>query len=183
MRGAWITAGLFLLTSIAGCGGDRYNFGRDYAAYGDEGQYLERAVDLSYEEVRRFPDRHAEELIGWFGVITEIGDLDRATGEARLTLDYRRHQPRHLCADERTGSCRVTVSQRGIGPFQVLVTLRQEDLVDGTDRLWTGSLLKIYGHVSDAGSDESGPIIQVDHYRHFPHGTFVTTAAAGSMRQ
>ena len=58
-----------------------------------------------------------------------------------------------------------------------------EDLVDGTERLWTGSLLKVYGHVTDAGTEETGPTIQVDHYRHFPHGTFVTTAAAGSMRR
>ena len=63
------------------------------------------------------------------------------------------------------------------------MTVRPEDLHDGPDRLWTGSLLKVYGHVTDAGTEESGPIIQVEHYRHFPHNTFVTTAAAGSMRQ
>ncbi len=172
-----------LLSLLASCGGDRYNFARSYEAYGDEGAFLEREVALSYEDVRRFPDRHAEELIGWFGTVTAIEDLDRATGEARLTLQYRRHQPRHLCSDERSGSCRVTVSQRQIGPFQALVTIRPEDLTDGTDRLWTGSLLKIYGHVTDGGTQETGPIIEVEHYRHFPHGTFVTTAAAGSMRQ
>lgn len=187
MRGVWITASLVLLSMIvsmiAGCGGDRYGYSRSYSSYGDEAPFLERSVELSYEEVRRFPDRHAEELIGWFGVVMDISDLDRTSGEGRLTLQYRRHQERHLCSDERSGSCRVTVSQRGIGPFQVLLTVRPEDLQEGTDRLWTGSLIKIYGHVTDAGSEESGPIIQVDHYRHFPHGRFVTTAAAGSMRQ
>ena len=183
MRAAAIMAGFALLATIAGCGGNRYNYAREYSAYGDEGQYLDRSVDLSYEDVRRFPDRHAEELIGWFGVVREIEDLDRETGEASLLLEYRRHRARHLCRDERSGSCRLTVSQRGIGPFRVLLTVRDEDLQDGTERLWTGSLLKIYGHVTDAGTEESGPIIQVEHYRHFPHGTFVTTAAAGSMRQ
>lgn len=183
MQSAWIMASLVIFATIAGCGGDRYGYSRHYSAYGDEGPYLDRAVSLSYEEVRRFPDRHAEELIGWFGVVTEITDLDTTTGEARLTLQYRRHQERHLCSDERTGSCRVTVSQRAIGPFQVLLTVLPEDMEEGTERLWTGSLLKIYGHVSDAGTEESGPIIQVEHYRHFPHGTFVTTAAAGSMRR
>ncbi len=174
---------LLIAGVIAGCGGNRYNFSRSYSAHGDEGPYLERAVELSYEDVRRFPDRHAESLIGWFGTVTHIEQLDAATGEARLTLEYRTHQERHLCSDERDGSCRVTVSQRAIGPFQALVTVRREDLQDGEDRLWTGSLLKVYGHVTDAGTEESGPIIQVDYYRHFPHGTFVTTAAAGSMRR
>lgn len=171
------------LATIAGCGGNRYNYDRAYSAYGDEGQYLDRQVELSYEEVQRFPDRHAEDLIGWFGTVTAIEQLDRDTGEARLVLDYRTHQERHLCSSERSGSCRVTVSQRSIGPFTALLTVRPEDLQDGTDRLWTGSLLKIYGHVTDAGDEETGPVIQVDHYRHFPHGTYVTTAAAGSMRR
>lgn len=183
MRVAQITGCVVLLGMIAGCGGNRFGYGRSYTAYGNEAQFLQREVDLSYEEVRRFPDRHAEALLGWFGVVTEIAELNRGTGEARLTLEYRRHQERHLCTDERSDSCRVTVTQRGIGPFQVLITVDPQDLVDGTERLWTGSLLKIYGHVSDAGSEETGPIIQVEHYRHFPHGTFVTTAAAGSMRQ
>jgi len=183
MRAAWIPVLLLLLGSIAGCGGDRFGYSRSYTAYGDEGPFLDREVELSYEEVRRFPDRHAEELLGWFGVVRRIDALDRDTGEARLTLEYRRHQARHLCSDERSGSCRVTVSQRGIGPFQVLLTVRPEDLQEGTDRLWTGSLLKVYGHVTDAGTEETGPTIQVEHYRHFPHGTYVTTAAAGSMRQ
>jgi len=180
---ARFTVGLVFLSLVAGCGGNPYNFARSYEAYGDEGGFMEREVTLSYEDVRRFPDRHAEDLIGWFGTVTAIEDLDRSTGEARLTLQYRRHQARHLCSDERSGSCRVTVSQRQIGPFQALVTVRQEDLSDGTDRLWTGSLVKVYGHVTDAGSEETGPIIEVEHYRHFPHGTFVTTAAAGSMRR
>lgn len=182
MRGASIGAALLCVGAIAGCGGNRYNFSRSYQAYGDEGQYLERAEELSYEDVRRFPDRHAETLIGWFGTVTHIEEL-AASGEARLSLEYRTHQERHLCSDERDGSCRVTVSQRAIGPFQALVTIRPEDRVDGPDRLWTGSLVRVYGHVTDAGSEESGPILQVEHYRHFPHGTFVTTAAAGSMRR
>jgi len=178
-----MVAATLALATIAGCGGNRFNYDRTYSAYGDEGQYLDRQVELSYEEVRRFPDRHAEDLIGWFGTVTAIEQLDRGSGEARLTLDYRTHQERHLCSNERSGSCRVTVSQRSVGPFTVLLTVRPEDLQDGPDRLWTGSLLKVYGHVTDAGSEETGPVVQVDHYRHFPHGRYVTTAAAGSMRR
>ncbi|MCZ7677492.1 MAG: hypothetical protein M5U28_01430 [Sandaracinaceae bacterium] len=102
--------------------------------------------------MRRFPDRHAQDLIGWFGVVREIEQIDRQSGEARLRLELRPHQDRHLCADETSGSCRVTVAERGIGPFTALVTLRPEELATGTERLWTGSLVKVYGHVVDAGS-------------------------------
>ncbi len=93
------------------------------------------------------------------------------------------HQDRHLCADESAGSCRVTISDRGIGPFTALVQVRPEDLAEGTERLWTGSLVKVYGHVMDAGTEESGPIIQAEWYRQWPHGTYVTTGARGSMRR
>src|SRR5262245_2605476 len=104
-----------LLLSIAGCGGGQYGHTRTYEAYGDEGQYLSREVGLSYEEIRRFPDRHHDELIGWFGIVREIGDNEG--GRTRLVLDLRPHQERHLCADETAGSCRVTVSDRTVGPF------------------------------------------------------------------
>jgi len=179
-----VAVGLTLLLGlVAGCGGGQYGYARTYEPWGEEPTYLSRQVDLSYEDVRRFPERHASDLIGWFGVVQEIEQLDRATGEARLRLELRAHQERHLCADETSGSCRVTVSERGIGPFTVLVTVRPADLVEGTGRLWAGSLVKVYGHVMDAGTEESGPVLQADWYRHWPHGTFVTTGAAGSMRR
>ena len=168
---------------IAGCGAGRWGYARTYAAWGEEPTHLQEQVDLSYEEVRRFPDRHADELIGWFGIVNVIDDLAPETGEARLILQLRDHRDRHLCSDETEGSCRVTISQRDIGPFVAELTVRQEDLVDGPDRLWTGSLVKVYGHVVEGGTDESGPIIRVDWYRQWPHGRYVTTGAAGAMRR
>lgn len=183
MRALFVLSPLALALTVAGCGGNQYGYSRTYEAYGEEGPYLEREVELSYEDVRRFPDRHAESLIGWFGTVTEIRELDRETGEAQITMAYRRHQTRHLCSDETSGSCRVTISQRSVGPFEVLMTVRAEDIAEGPHRLWTGSLVKIYGHVMDAGTEETGPVLQVQHYRHFPHGTFVTTGASGSMRR
>lgn len=171
------------LALVAGCGGGRYGYARTYQTWSDEGQYLQREVDLSYEDVRRFPDRHADDLLGWFGTVEEIEQLDRETGEARLRIQMRPHQERHLCEDETEGSCRVTVSERPVGPFTALLTVRSEDLQTGPERLWTGSLVKIYGHVIDAGDEETGPVIQTEWYRHWPHGHFVTTAARGSMRR
>jgi hypothetical protein len=55
--------------------------------------------------------------------------------------------------------------------------------VEGPSRLWTGSLLKVYAHVTDGGGEESGPILQAEWYRHWPHGTYVTTGARGVMRR
>lgn len=174
---------LLLVAAVSACGGGQYGYSRSYEPWGEEASYLSRQVDLPYADVRRFPYRHTSDLIGWFGVVDEIEQLDRTSGEARLRLQLRVHRERHLCADETSGSCRVTVSERTIGAFTALVTLRPEDLVEGTGRLWAGSLVKVYGHVLDGGDEESGPILQVDWYRHWPHGTYVTTAAAGSMRR
>jgi hypothetical protein len=77
----------------------------------------------------------------------------------------------------------VTVSDRTIGPFEARVRLRPEDLAQGRERINRGSLVKIYGRVVDAGTEENGPIIEAEWYRHWPHGMFVTTGARGSMRR
>lgn len=172
-----------LALSFGGCGGNPYGYARAYEPWGDEDGYLRRQVELSYEDVRRFPGRHAGDLIGWFGVVRELEAVDAASGEARIVLDLRPHQARHLCRDETPGSCRVTVSERGIGPFTAMVRLRPEELREGNERLWRGSLVKVYGHVMDPGTEESGPIVQAEWHRHWPHGTYVTTAARGSMRR
>ncbi len=42
------------LASLAGCGGGGlYGYSRSYSALGEENPYLSRAVETSYEEVRR----------------------------------------------------------------------------------------------------------------------------------
>jgi hypothetical protein len=178
---AMFTAALAL--GALGCGANPYGYARTYVPAGDEPPYLSRAVELSYDDVRRFPERHAEELIGWFGLVTEVESIDRDTGEARVRLELRPHQERHLCRDETSESCRVTVSERGNGPFTALVRLRPEEMGEHRDRVWAGSLLKVYGHVTEAGTEESGPVLRVDWHRHWPHGTYVTTASRGSMRR
>lgn len=171
--------------AIAGCGGGgQYGYARTYAPSGTEQSYMSREVDLAYQDVRRFPDRQGEDgLLGWFGTVTAIEWVDEAAGRARLTLELRVHQERHLCGDETTDSCRVTVSERVIGPFVALVDVSESDRSDGEGRLWTGSLVKIYGRLTEAGDDETGPTLEAEHYRHWPHGTFVTTASRGSMRR
>jgi len=72
----------------------------------------------------------------------------------------------------------LEVFDPGIVPIALLLSTAGIWLVSGG-----GSLVKVYGHVMDAGNEETGPVIQAEHYRHWPHGTFVTTAARGSMRR
>src|SRR5688572_26458151 len=68
----------------AGCGGGQYGFAHEYEPLGEENQYMQRAVELSYEEVRRARPE-AQQLVGWFGVLTAPPEA-QADGTARLTL-------------------------------------------------------------------------------------------------
>ena len=47
----------------------------------------------------------------------------------------------------------------------------------GRDRLYAGSLVKVYGHVTPEYDDRGGPIVKADYYRHWPRGNYVTTTA------
>lgn len=180
---ALILASAVALSAIAGCGGNQYGYARTYAPYGAEGQYYQTAVDLSYQDVLRFPYRYPEELVGWFGVVTNVEATEGEEGASRLTLDYRRHRERHLCGDERDSSCRVTVSERTVGPFIVDLVLRPEDRQEDRFRLRGGSLARIYGYPVEGGTDETGPILRGVYYRHWPAGTWRDTGAAGRLRR
>ncbi|MGF1469980.1 MAG: hypothetical protein ACFCGT_27970 [Sandaracinaceae bacterium] len=168
--------------ALAGCGAGPYGYAKTYQPYGEEGRYLQRAVDLSYQDLRRFPDRFGDALVGWFGIVQEIEPLDDE-GRARVRLEYRTHQERHLCADETGGSCRVTVSARAVGPFIADLTIRPEHRQDNRDRMHQGSLLRVYGTIAEQGTEESGPTLATEWYRHWPVGTYVTTGSAGNMRR
>jgi hypothetical protein len=165
---------------VAGCGAGPYGYARDYAPLGEETPYYNSATDLSYQDVVRQADRYTDETLGWFGIVT--GMEDDEGGRVRVSLSLRAHQDRHLCGDETAGSCRVTVSDRPIGPFVALLTVRPEDR-EGQNRLWAGSLVRVYGHAQPEVDPVVGPVIEAAYYRHWPHGTFVTTGSAGAMRR
>ncbi|UJR84951.1 hypothetical protein [Sandaracinus amylolyticus] len=172
---------LSILASIAGCGGGgAYGFSRNYEPLGEERTYMERAAELSYEEVRRTRPEE-QRLVGWFGVVLEPPAMQE-DGRARVLLSLRAHQDRHLCGDEGSDSCRVTVSEREIGRFVALIPMREEDRA-GAHRLWTGSLVKVYGIATGEEDTEHGPVLGAEWYRHWPPHYYVTTAAAGRMRR
>ena len=144
--GVWLCCAMTLAVSAVssvGCGASNpYGYGREYAPSDEEEPFYERAVDISYEEVRRDPQAFSGRLVGWFGVVSGVQRLPN--GELKLALDLRYHQPRHLCTDQFESSCRVTISERAGGPFSTNVRLRAED-ASGAERLNVGSLVKVYG--------------------------------------
>jgi hypothetical protein len=165
---------------LFGCGGNPYGYAPEYAPLSDEDPYYDKGVEMSYEEVRRDPLGNQAQTIAWFGTVTDV--QPGASGQSKVAMDLRFHQERHLCTDQFDDSCRVTISQKTGGPFSALITLRPEDR-DGRDRLYAGSLVKIYGQVTTDYDDRGGPIIKAAYYRHWPRGQYVTTGRAVNMRR
>ncbi len=171
-----------LLLLAVGCGdAGPWGHARHYEPLPDEEGFAARIVPLSYEEAKRFPERHAGTWVGWFGTVEEIAPA--ANGRVRLLLRYRTHRERHLCAEAAESSCRVTVSERKGAPFVVLAHLRPEQRT-GRDRLWKHSLVRAYGPLSGTLDSQLGvPVVEAAYLRHWPVGHYVTTAMRGRMRR
>ena len=176
---ARLSVGICVIAA-AGCASNPYGYGRVYAPSDEEEPYYERALEVSYEEVRRDPQTFAGRTVGWFGVVTAAKRLP--SGEVQLALDLRFHQPRHLCSDQFESSCRVTISDRAGGPFSTSVRLHSGD-ESGSTRLNIGSLLRVYGTATGEFDGRGGPVLMTEFYRHWPHGAYVTTSGSNSMRR
>jgi hypothetical protein len=166
---------------LLGCGSGRYGYAREYSFLPDEESHARHAnQDAVYDEVRRMPDHFNGQVITWFGVVTSVRNTG---GAARVAMDVRTHQTRHLCEDETEASCRVTVSEQSGGPFTAVLQLHPED-VTGEHRLQAGSLVRVYGTVVPGEYDDNGgPVLRAQYYRHWPRGQYVTTADANAMRR
>lgn len=180
MRASIVAILALSMGPLAGCGGaGPYGYAREYEPLSEEDEYLETEQHAVYEDVRGDPAGYRASQLGWFGVVT---DIDSSGERARVHLNHRIHQARHLCADEYDSSCRVTVSERQGGPFTAILDIRPDDL-SGQDRLWVGSLVKVYGSPTGEFDEDGGPVIDAEWYRHWPRGKYVTTGAAASMRR
>ncbi len=168
------------LALLGGCGGGQYGFSQTYTTLSDEDDFAEGAQEAGYEDVKRDPAGFRSQNLGWFGVVTSV---ESAPGGASLVhLTHRVHQERHLCADETSDSCRVTVAERTGGPWSAVLTIREEDRV-GRDKLAAGSLLKVYGSPTGDFDADGGPVLTARYYRHWPRGAYVTTADRNRMRR
>jgi len=163
-----------------GCGAGKYGFARTYEPLLSEKGPLEKAQDLPYEQVRRAPYDYKQTEITWFGVVTKMSDLP--DGRVHLRLAVRAHQARHLCRDEYSDSCRVTVSESSAGEFSARLSLPKAER-EGPERVSPGSLLKIYGIPTGDYDERGDPVIEVSYHRHWPRGFYVTTAQRGAMKR
>lgn len=175
-------AAAFTSLILAACGGSGlYNFARTYEPLKAERSHMSATeTQVAFEDVKRDPNGFKNAEVGWFGVVTSFSDLD--DGRQRLGLSLRAHQPRHLCSDNREASCRVTVSEKSLGNFTVDLKLAPEEL-NGKDRVWIGSLLKVYGTPTGEYDEEGALVLKETYHRHFPRDTYVTTANRDSMRR
>lgn len=178
LRPTW-TAGMLVL--VMGCGSaGPYGYSRHYTPLGAEEDQLETVTEVTYEMLRRRPQDYTSNTVAWFGHVKDVRRDD--AGHAVITLAFRTLAPRNLCDDATDSSCRVTVSARDGGRFQAQLNLRPEEQ-EGPDRLWIGSLVRVFGTPTGDVSEEDGPVIRASYHRHWPHGTYVTTGARRSMRR
>jgi len=183
-RGA-LTLSVTLALALAGVacgGGNPYGYARTYQPLDAEKTYYGETRRVSFEEVQRDPASYQGMPLGWFGVVEDVELLDPESGRVLVAMSFRTHRDRHLCADQRESSCRVTVSEASSGPFSAVVTLSPAER-EGELRVWRGSLLKVYGEPTGDYDARGGPILDADLHRHWPYGTYRTTASAGSMRR
>lgn len=162
------------------CRAGPHGFARTYKPLAGEQHHFEDAQQLTYQDVVRSPHAYKNVEVGWFGVVSEM--QRQPGGKMRLILSLRAHQARHLCSEESSSSCRVTVSATSLGTFHVDVALKPSEL-EGKERVWQGSLLKIYGIPTGEYDDDLGPRLDVKYYRHWPRGYYVTTAQRTEMRR
>lgn len=176
--------GCFLLLALGitagGCGGNPYSYAREYLPHSGEDDFLEQAVPLTYEEVRRDPRGHSGRLVSWFGTVEDVGP--QQGDQTLVALELRFQQPRPLCRDQFESSCRVTVSDRTGGPFSVRLALAPEQR-GGRDGLGQGALVRVYGYPVEEFDERGGPILRAAYFRYWPHGTFVFASNRHNMRR
>jgi len=177
--------------ALAGCGAGQYGFSRYYVPLDEEESYDEQGKDYPYGDVTSGPASFDGKLIAWFGVVEKV--TPAPDGRFQIALSHRQHQERHLCDDDSSGSCRVTVHFKSSGGFSAIVALSAADAMPGLDKVQPGTLLRVFGKVKCRQNDEEQTVCEYDdrggvlldavYYRQWPARHFVTTRAASTMRR
>jgi len=172
----------FLLACLlAAChGAGPYGYARTYEPLLSERTHFDRAQEQPYEQVKRAPYDYKTIELAWFGVVDELAPLQ--DGRTQIVLEVRTQQARNLCRDEYQDSCRMTVSESSPGKFVARVQLSDAEK-SGKERVWVGSLLKVYGTPTGDYDEHGNPVLEASYYRHWPSGYYVTTAQRGAMRR
>jgi hypothetical protein len=176
---------------LAGCGAGPYNYARTYKPNMAEKPLLKVADTPNYSELTLRTEEWKGQLITWFGVVLSVEPAQG--GKHLVRLAHVLHQERHLCKDEGSRTCRVTVSDARTGEFSALLDIKASDLEPGLDKLQPGSLLRVYGKLRCGVDPEKGLACERDSndmvllegvaYRHFPPRHYVTPRRATEMRR
>ncbi len=170
----------FVVILLAGCyNGGPYGYDQHYSPLDAEEEYFERASEAVYNDVRTDPEDFTGQLLSWFGIV----EATETAGDATVVrMAFRTHQARHLCRNEERESCRVTVSQASPGSFSARIELVSDDL-QGRNRIAPGSLLRVYCNITGEFDTEGGPLLECEHYRHWPRGQWAHTGMRSEMRR
>ncbi len=177
----WSQLTALLLIALGGCyDAGPHGFDHHYVPLDDEEAFIERGQEAVFNEVRTDPEDFNGVLISWFGVAEQV---DEAEGGATLVrMSFRTHQERHLCYEQERDTCRVTVSQASSGTFSAQLQLSPSD-AQGQNRIAPGSLLGVSCQVTGQYVAEGGPLLECEHYRHWPRGVWAHTGMRSEMRR
>ena len=88
-----------------------------------------------------------------------------------------------ICAASRLGNCSTLRLFASEASKPLLFKYSTVPGSIGRDRVYAGSLLKVYGHVTTDYDDRGGPIVKTEYYRHWPRNTYVSSSHAVNMRR
>jgi hypothetical protein len=168
-----------LCAAAVSCGSaGPYGHARYYAPIAGETDAVASAREYDPVMADRDPDEWGKTPVGLFAIVTH--GSAQPDGTTSVDLSLRRLADRNLCETAEEDSCRVTVTEREFGTLRAVFVARAEERL-GDEALGAGSLLRLVGTIK---RDSSGRhYLEATYHRHWPRGTYVTTASRGSMRR
>lgn len=179
MSHRWLLFASLLLAACHSAG--PYGYSRSYEPLSAEEAAAAGARELDPVMAKRVPQEWKRSRVSVFGVVLERADA--AGGVADLTLSMRTLAERNLCDAAEETTCRVTVSPHEHARVHAIVKLRSSD-VSGTHGLQAGSLVRVIGRLAAGPAASDGTsVLEVEYYRHWPRGEYVTTLDSDHMRR
>jgi hypothetical protein len=179
MSHRWLPLASLLLAACHSAG--PYGYSRSYEPLSSEEAAAAGARELDPVMAQRVPQEWKRTRVSVFGVVLERADA--AGGVADLTLSMRSLAERNLCDAAEEASCRVTVSPHEHARVHAIAKLRPSD-VSGARGLQAGSLVRVIGRLAAGTAQTDGAsVLEVEYYRHWPRGEYVTTLDSDHMRR
>lgn len=179
MSHRWLPLASLLLAACHSAG--PYGYSRTYAPLSAEEEAAAGTRELDPVMAERVPREWKRTRVSVFGVVLERADT--AGGAADLTLSMRTLSERNLCDAAEEATCRVTVTPHEHARVHAITKLRPSD-VSGARGLQAGSLVRVIGRLAAGPAAGDGTLVlEVEYYRHWPRGEYVTTLDSDHMRR